>query len=265
MKKATKKPSAKRSVTSRHSDDTPEVASVVPAGFDVAGRQGVYLPYSQIRGKIKDGDMLLFRRSHGLMGKAISVAGRSEYSHAAMAAWWNGRLMCLEVLQGFGGRATMLSRQVEAFGGRIDVYAANATRKRFSRRRAVGAMIEMTGVRYGWWALLKAALLHLPVIRFMVTPDTNDKANGSVPFCSQAVSRAVRAGGVDPVPNLADAETEPGDLARSAFFEYRCTLVPDDWDKPEPESNCLDDAVSGVAYGVSAGVVLATMIAILAK
>ena len=37
---------------------------------------------------------------------------------------------------------------------------------------------------------------------------------------------AMRAGGVDPVPNLADRLTEPGDLARSAFYEYRFTLLP---------------------------------------
>jgi hypothetical protein len=35
---------------------------------------------------------------------------------------------------------------------------------------------------------------------------------------------ACRAGGVDPVPNLADRLTEPADLARSPFFEYRFTL-----------------------------------------
>ena len=42
----------------------------------------------------------------------------------------------------------------------------------------------------------------------------------------EAVSRACRRGGVDPVPNLADRLTEPGDLARSAFFGYRFTLLP---------------------------------------
>ena len=62
--------------------------------------------------KIRDGDLLLFRRRHGAVGKLISVAGRSPYCHAAMAAWWNGRLMCLETVQGHGGRAVLLSTLV---------------------------------------------------------------------------------------------------------------------------------------------------------
>lgn len=195
----------------------------------------VLVPYSAARKKIRSGDLLLFRRRHGLVGKLISVAGRSEYCHAAMAAWWNGRLMCLETVQGRGGRAVLLSTLVAENSGQIDVFRANANRRRFDRQAAVDGMLESTGRRYGWWSLLKAALVHLPVFRFLVLPDTNDAANGSLPFCSQAVSRACRCGGVDPVPNLADRLTEPGDLARSAFFGYRFTLlatVEGDHDKP---------------------------------
>ncbi len=158
--------------------------------------------------------------------------GGSEYTHAAMAAWWNGRLMCLETIQGRGGRAVLLSRLVVQNPGRIDVYRANANRRRFDRAGAVNAMIEITGQRYGWWSLWKTALVHLPVVRLLVRADTDDRANGSLPFCSQAISRACRAGGVDPVPNLADRSTEPGDLARSVFFSYRFTLVPEEEAKP---------------------------------
>ena len=182
--------------------------------------------YNVVRRKIRDGDLLLFRRKRGLIGKLISVAGRSPYSHAAMAAWWNGRLMCLETIQGHGGRAVLLSTLVATHPGQIDVYRANANRRRFDRDAAVEAMVQITGRRYGWWSLVKAALVHLPAFRFLVLPDTDDQANGSLPFCSQAVSRACRFGGVDPVPNLADRLTEPGDLARSAFFCYRFTLQP---------------------------------------
>ena len=184
--------------------------------------------YRLARPKIRDGDLLMFRRGRGLIGRAIATAGRSEYTHVGMAAWWNGRLMCLETLQGRGGRAVLLSNLVERSPGRIDVYAANATRRRFDRRAAVEAMIEITDRRYGWWSLWLVALLHLPVVRFFVRPDTDDETNGSLPFCSQAVARACRAGGVDPVPRLADRLTEPGDLARSRFFRYRFTLFPEE-------------------------------------
>jgi hypothetical protein len=143
-----------------------------------------------------------------------------------MAAWWNGRLMCLETIQGRGGRAVLLSNLVQERSGRIDVYAAGASGEPFDRQAAVEAMIEITGQRYGWWSLLRTALVHLPVARLFVRPSTDDAANGSLPVCSQAVARAMRAGGVDPVPNLADRATEPGDLARSVFFRYRFTLFP---------------------------------------
>ena len=88
-------------------------------------------------------------------------------------------------------------------------------------------MIGITGKRYGWLSLFRAALLHLPVFRFLVQPDTDDLETPRwPPFCSQAVSMADREGGVDPVPNLADRLTEPGDLARSSFYRYMFTLVP---------------------------------------
>ncbi len=186
----------------------------------------VLVPYRSVRGKVANGDLLLFHHRHSLVGELIGTAGRSVYCHAAMAAWWNNRLMCLETIQGRGGRAVLLSNLVEQRPGQIDVYRANANRRRFDRGAAVQAMIAITGRPYGWWSLLKAATIHLPIFRFLVTPDVDDTSNGSLPFCSQAVARACRAGGVDPVPNLADRLTEPGDLARSPFFRYRFTLVP---------------------------------------
>ena len=179
--------------------------------------------YSDIRGEIRNADLLLFRRRNRVT-RLIAVAGRSPYVHAAMAGWWKGRLMSVEMTSG-GGRAQLLSNIVARWPGTIDVYRANALRQRFSRERALLAMIGITGRQYGWTNLCRAALLHLPLLRFLVSPDVNDRENSTwPPFCSQAIAMADRAGGVDPVPNLADRLTEPGDLARSPFFEYRFTL-----------------------------------------
>ena len=179
--------------------------------------------YADVRGEIRDADLLLFRRRNWYT-RLISVAGRSPYVHAAMAGWWKDRLMCVEMTSG-GGRAQLLSNIVERWPGACDVYRANAARRRFSRQRTLAAMIAITGKPYGRLNLGRAALLHLPIFRFLVPPDTDDgETTGWPPFCSQAVSMACRAGGVDPVPNLADRLTEPADLARSPFFEYRFTL-----------------------------------------
>lgn len=183
------------------------------------------VPYDEARQEIRNADLLLFRR-RSPMTRLIAMAGRSPYVHAAMAGWWKDRLMCVEMTNR-GGRAQLLSNLVKPWPGAIDVYQANANRRRFSRQRALLAMIGITGKRYGWWNLLRAALLHAPVFRFLVLPEVNDLDRSDwPPFCSQAVATADRAGGVDPVPNLADRLTEPGDLSRSPFYAYRFTLVP---------------------------------------
>jgi len=54
-----------------------------------------------------------------VVGRLIAKAGRSDYSHAGMAAWWNGRLMCLDTVQGHGGRAVLLSNLVQRYPGQI--------------------------------------------------------------------------------------------------------------------------------------------------
>ena len=184
-----------------------------------------HVSYPLARSKIRDGDLLLFRPRRGVLGRLIAKAGRSDYSHAGMAAWWNGRLMCLDTVQGHGGRAVLLSNLVQRYPGQIDVYSAGANGQPFDRQAAVEAMIEITGQPYGWLSLVWVAFVHLAVVRLFVRPNTDDAANGSLPFCSQAVARAVRAGGVDPVPRLADRLTEPGDLARSRFYSFLCTLA----------------------------------------
>ncbi|MGW8256525.1 MAG: hypothetical protein ACWGMZ_03470 [Thermoguttaceae bacterium] len=186
----------------------------------------VMLPFAEAQHKIRDGDLLLFRRRG-----AISVAGRGEHSHAAKAAWWRDDLFALEVVQWRGGRALPLTRLVDRYPGRIDVYQTNPRNrwKNYDRAGAVRFMRGLCGCQYGCSGLLMAALLHLPIVRWFVRPDLDDTAvDRRPPFCSQACAMADRiGGGVDPVPHLADRLTEPADLARSPFYRYRFTLVPD--------------------------------------
>jgi hypothetical protein len=174
---------------------------------------------------IADGDLLLFRRC-GL----ISIAGRGEHSHAGKAAWWDDDLFCLEVREWHGGRAVTLASQAKKFPGQIDVYRANANERwpEYDRTRATHFMRRLAGCDYGYGAVLAAAMLHLPVVRLAVRAEVEDDAiDHRPPFCSHACAMADRiGGGVDPVPHLADRLTEPADLARSPFYEYRFTLIP---------------------------------------
>jgi hypothetical protein len=187
----------------------------------------VMVPLSEAKRKIRNGDLLLFRRRC-----AISVAGRGEHSHVAKAAWWGDDLFCLEVISMHGGRAITLASQVEQYPGRIDVFQVNPRNRwnQYDRRGAVRFMRRFCGYGYGYAGLVAAAFLHLPVVRWLVRPNVDDKfIDRRPPFCSQACAMADRiGGGVDPVPHLADRLTEPADLARSPFYRYRFTLVPDE-------------------------------------
>lgn len=181
------------------------------------------VPFGTAQTEIRDGDLLLFR-GRGL----IAVAGRGPYTHAAMAAWWGDDLFCLELRELTGGRAVMLSREVERLPERVDVFEANPSERwpEFDRNGAVRFMRRLTGCEYGWLHLLGAALLHLPILRLFARAETDDESIGKhPPFCSQAVAMATRIGGhVDAVEHLADRLTEPCDLARSPFYRYRFTL-----------------------------------------
>jgi hypothetical protein len=184
----------------------------------------IFKPYAEVREQTQDGDLLLFRR-RGL----ISMAGRGQHSHAAKAAWWDGDLFCLEVIQLAGGRAVTLSSQVRRYPGRYDVYQANPDNRwpQYDRLGATRFMRRLCGCSYGYGGLLAAALLHLPLLRCLLKANVDDDAvDFRPPFCSQACVMADRlGGGVDPVKHLADRLTEPADLARSPFYQYQFTLV----------------------------------------
>lgn len=149
-----------------------------------------------------------------------------------MAAWWGDELFCLEVRELKGGRAVTLASQVARLPGRIDVYTLRSGAKgSVDVRGALRAMRGLCGCEYGYWNLLRAAVLHCALWRHLVPPAINDDETAAgPPFCSEAVAQAWRVGGgCDVVPNLADRITEPGDLSRSWLFEYAATLQPDEF------------------------------------
>lgn len=185
------------------------------------------VPYITAENAIHSADVLLFRS--GKRKDLIAIAGRTDYSHAGLAVWWNNadvskdRLLCLDTAAFRGGSHTLLSRMVEERPGQIDVYAPAIP---VDVDAIAAKMVEITGDRYGWWGLFKVSWLHIPIVRFFAKPNLDDEANGTPPFCSDAVARAYRLGGeIDLVPNLADKCTEPGDLARSALLAYKFTLI----------------------------------------
>lgn len=182
---------------------------------------------SESAAQIWNGDLLLFR-GRGVISRLIGTAGRSDYTHAARALWWNDVLFCCEVRELRGGRAVTLASQVRKYPGLVDVFATNPDNRwpEYDWQGANRFMQRLAGCDYGYAGLLKAAVLHVPFWRLLVKPELDDsQITDHPPFCSHACAMADRlGGGVDPVPHLADRITEPGDLARSPFYRYRFTL-----------------------------------------
>jgi hypothetical protein len=161
----------------------------------------------------------------------IGCFGRSGVSHAAMLRREGSGWRVMESLQWHGVRERPLEDYVREEPGRILWLQLNhAHFWEFGQMTAVSAFRRLFGRRYGWWHLVYVGLVHLPVgrllIPFFLKSIQNDYEHDRwPPFCSEAVSYAMRAGGVDPVPNLGDRWTEPGDLLRSNVFQPACVLV----------------------------------------
>ncbi len=64
--------------------------------------------------ELHNADVLLFRRRG-----VIAIAGRGEYSHAGMLAWWDSVPFVLEMRELRGGRAVTLRSQVQAWPGSL--------------------------------------------------------------------------------------------------------------------------------------------------
>lgn len=201
--------------------------SNLPAGYTERS-------YPEVRHLIRDADGL-FWRTNTLRGAVTRAFTRGLYDHVGKAAWIYDRfgegtcLMSVETVEGHGGIVIPLSKYVSEYPGQIDVYEAGVgVGADFSRERAADWIWRnVPGIKYGKRSLWQLFWTYFPVIRFFRRPLTDDQIGlTEAPVCSAVVAAADVAGGVDPVPNLATAYTTPGDLARSAFYKYRFTLVP---------------------------------------
>jgi hypothetical protein len=167
------------------------------------------LDYAEVRENIKDGDIVLFR-GKSLLSRIIYLFTRSPYSHAGIVAWWDQRLMVLEAV-GAGVIASRLSIVVKKYDGNAELWTANADD--IDRAEIVAAAKVMLGKRYSKWKLLG----NLRVVLF--GPRQGDETDPDIPpeeyVCSEYVSRAWRAGGVDLKKGASDRFTKPVDIASS--------------------------------------------------
>lgn len=176
---------------------------------------------------ILDADLFLLRAPKSIVSWFVKREGRGLYSHAMKASWIKGEIFCPEVREWHGGRIVSLQSQVDRYPGLIDVYRTNAIETPlYDRMKADKLMLMFAGVEYDYLGILQTWAIHHLLKAANVDDDFVSKRP---PFCSSACAIADRVGGgVDPVPNLCDSETEPSDLARSPFYRYLFTLIPDE-------------------------------------
>ena len=178
------------------------------------------LGYAQARPSIQTGDVLLFQGTTWL-SRFIRWGSRSTYSHAGIAVWWEERLMVIQSANR-GCEVLPASTAVDRYDGQVDWWQPDdGTRAELDLHLLVDGALEELGKPF---AVLPLVAL---VARMFRGRDEGNPDDGGGPpsyFCSQLVSRCYRKAGVDLVPRRADADTSPGDLARSGRLLLRGVL-----------------------------------------
>ena len=195
-------------------------------------RKPPQVPIGKALGRIHDGDLGILRPTTA-EGRWITRIGRARESHVLAFYWRRG---------GKGGKTLWIVEQIAPEGRTVpakpyllacpsETFTVYRVRKelRFDAKRAVEwALVNIPGVEYDEKGLWRSALSHMPYIRWYLKPSEDDEANGNGPqplYCSAAMSRMARAGGVDLVPGLADRWTEPVDIRRSAALVPVLTIT----------------------------------------
>ena len=168
----------------------------------------VVVDYPAIRDEIQDGDILLFRGKSWRSRLICWITG-SPYSHAAILAWWNGRLMVLEAVP-TGVVTSRMSLVVSKYSGKVELWTTDEHLSRFEVIRTAQLLL---GKRYSKFKLFRN-LKQLVFGRGRDGPIDPEAAPEDF-VCSEFVSRVWRAGGVDLVKDAPDVYTKPCDIAKS--------------------------------------------------
>ncbi len=218
----------------------------------------VYVPYNVAASHLQSADVLSYRLSPiqwnpltwlgWALCKMIAIAGRSDDVHTAAVDFnTDQRLIALGMRLG-SQKLLFLEDEVGDNPGLIDVYRyvhghtgdTGALRPYEARslplkvRRAICDTMRYFALknRYGWLAVLRSSLYFVVGLRLLaphfkeLDADSTDKP--ARPFCSQAVSHAIRKWAAPLLNNRPDRMMLPGDVITSTRIVYLLTLVPAD-------------------------------------
>ncbi|HZL18903.1 MAG TPA: hypothetical protein VFG23_14275 [Polyangia bacterium] len=215
--------------------ETPGVgATVAPAPSKKIGRRWKVhrapphpagLSYQDLRDQIRTGDLLLFRGNR-IFSDAIERLSDSPYSHVAILARWNDRVIAFQA-DTQGVQLLPASKMVCKYQGKVDWWSLKQKLREdgiFDPKALLDASLTLLGIKYGYWTLIK---LGFRILLGRAVPRKDAHATPDSLFCSQFVSRCFRAASHDVLdvnPNADDACTSPANFATSGFFEQRYAL-----------------------------------------
>ncbi len=177
-------------------------------------RQINALPYEDVRSSIRDGDVLMYR-GRNLPSRLIQWATGSRYSHAGLAAWWNGRLMVLEAV-GKGVVVTPLSANVRRYHGDVEWFTCVEDIPEPDRNRMIEFAQQELGKEYARWKAMKFGLR----ILFQKGEKQRDELRRARQlFCSQYVAEVYNSVGKDLKRGVSDRFMSPADVASSPLLK----------------------------------------------
>ena len=171
------------------------------------------LRYDDVRSSIRDGDVLMYR-GRSLPSRLIQWVTHSRYSHAGLAAWWNGRLMVLEAV-GRGVVVTPLSANVRRYHGDVEWFTCVEEIPEADRLRMIEFAQQELGKEYTRW---KAIRLGLRILFQKDRKQRDGLRRSRQLFCSHYVAEVYTAVGKDLKKGISDRFMSPADVASSPLL-----------------------------------------------
>jgi hypothetical protein len=207
--------------------------------------QEFYASYDKVAPYIRNGDGMWYSGAlYHPLSFVIKVATMSNVSHCgyfgrlmyggkddeghekwdvANGTSGKGLVRILDIVEGQGGRNVDAGAEIKRYPGCY--YWAPVQRERypeFDDQACVQFMLDLYGTKYGWAALSYMACWHAPIAReftYLLFHNDIDKAFvNQPPFCSDAMTMAAIAGGVNPVPGRASQLVAPADTHQSLLW-----------------------------------------------
>lgn len=184
--------------------------------------QSTILNYEDIRGLIKNGDVLLYRGT-GIFSRAIIWASKRKIklekrhtkSHIEFAAWWDDkRLMALGAV-GSGVRPAPLSNNVKNYHGTVELYKADLSD--VQREIIMEYALAQLGKKYP--RIKKMIKLGWMLITGKSRNKRDEYREANEIKCSHYVSAGYNLAGADPKKGISDEDITPSEIAQSKVFK----------------------------------------------